>query len=67
MERMPKESRLDPDRRSARAVERFSLDKRLALERCYAAAPRQMHADLIYQGYWRVAAQLKTDYEAGRL
>jgi len=49
------------------ALEDVSLDKREHLERRYQKNPTRTHAWLIYTGKWMIAAQLKIDYEVGRL
>lgn len=67
MERLGHEHHSDTDKRTARPIEQFKLESRIEIERKYKEDPKGYHARLIYQGFWRVAAQLKTDYEAGRL
>lgn len=67
MERLEHEPRTQVAKRSDRPLEWYEVEARLGIERRYQADPKVFHARLIYQGYWRIAAQLKTDYEAGRL
>lgn len=68
MNRLEHESRHEPGRhRTSKTLENFGIGTRLEMESKYKSDPRDFHSRLIYQGFWRVAAQLKTDYEAGRL
>lgn len=72
MERLGHESRTSSNTliepyRSGRPIESFGFEKREAMERKYKADPDGFRARLIYQGFWYVAAQLKADFEAGRL
>jgi hypothetical protein len=53
--------------RTARPIESFEPEARLEMERKYKQDPSEYRSRLIYQGFWYVAAQLKTDFEAGRL
>lgn len=48
-------------------VEDLQLDARESWEKRYQAEPKKTHSVLVYKGLWTVAAQLKIDYEAGRL
>ena len=59
-------SNFDPDR-TASTIERANSDWRSAIERNYQADPVRTHSELISRCYWTVAAQLKIDYEVGRL
>lgn len=43
------------------------LDWREAAERKYQADVVRAHEDLVYRGYWLIAAQLKIDHAMGRL
>ncbi len=67
MERLRHEARSDENRRSTRPLEYYSPRERLKLEKKYKLDPAGFRSRLIYSGYWRIAAQLKTDFEAGRL
>ncbi len=49
------------------AIEDIPLDKREELELRYQKAPARMHAFLVHTGKWMIAAQLKIDYQVGRL
>lgn len=48
-------------------IEHVHLNLRELMERSYRLAPERTHAELVHTGYWLVAAQLKIDYEVGRL
>jgi len=50
-----------------RPIESVHLNLRELMERSYRLAPELTHAELVNTGYWLVAAQLKIDYDAGRL
>jgi hypothetical protein len=52
---------------TTRPIEKCNVEWRLKKEREYQLQPEQTHRDLVYRGYWLIAAQLKIDYEAGRL
>lgn len=54
------------DRVSVR-VEDKSLEWREMIERAYAADPRRTESELVYIGYWDIAAQLRIDHQVGRL
>lgn len=53
--------------RPFKPIEKLKLDERERLERRYQREPAATHADLIERGYWFVAAQLRIDYQVGRL
>jgi hypothetical protein len=53
--------------RTLKLVEEMAVEDRLKQEKRYQADPKKTHNDLVYRGYWLIAAQLKIDYEAGRL
>lgn len=55
------------DDRSHQKLEWQSVDFRERAERAYAKDPKATHEDLVYIGYWTIAAQLRIDYQAGRL
>jgi hypothetical protein len=48
-------------------IEAISLEKREKLEARYQCEPEAVHADLVDRGYWMIAAQLRIDYQVGRL
>ena len=48
-------------------VEDKSLEWREMIERAYAADPRRTESELVYIGYWDIAAQLRIDHQVGRL
>jgi hypothetical protein len=48
-------------------LEQTSLDWRSNMERAYQADPARTHSELVYMGYWDIAAQLKIDHAARRL
>lgn len=52
---------------TARTLEQMHPDWRSAIERNYQADPRRTHSELISRGLWTIAAQLKIDYQVGRL
>jgi len=54
-------------RRHRMVIEEVSIDQRLKWEREFAAEPVRKHSELIYQGYWLIASQLKIDHAMGRL
>lgn len=53
--------------REVLTVEEFAVDIRLLYERAYQREPERTHATLVARGYWHAAAQMKIDYEVGRL
>jgi hypothetical protein len=52
---------------SWRTIESFAIDKRDMFERAYQADPKRTHSELVNNGLWYVATQLKIDHAAGRL
>lgn len=40
---------------------------RALLERAYSASPARTDSELVYLGYWAIAAQLRIDHQAGKL
>lgn len=48
-------------------VEEFSVEIRSFYERTYQIDPVRTHNTLVACGYWLAAAQLKIDYDMGRL
>jgi hypothetical protein len=37
------------------------------VERAYQHAPRRTDSELVYMGYWDIAAQLRIDHATGKL
>ena len=54
-------------KRSRKPIEKIELDEREKLEQRYLREPEATHSDLVYRGYWLMAAQLRIDHAAGRL
>lgn len=48
-------------------IEKIKLAERERLENRYQREPDATHADLVERGYWMIAAQLRIDYQVGRL
>ena len=55
------------ENRTKRSLESVSLDHRERFEQAYGEDPQAVHSELVHQGYWWIASQLKVDYESGRL
>jgi hypothetical protein len=53
--------------RIAQRLEWKSPEWRETIERAYRTDPRRTHSELVYVGYWDIAAQLKIDHQVGRL
>lgn len=60
-------SAVNRERRTIRRIEHISIEDRETIERAYASDPERTHADLVYSGYWIIAAQLKIDRQVGRI
>jgi hypothetical protein len=48
-------------------VESLAVDSRTTIERAYQADPKRTHSELVNNGLWYVATQLKIDHATGRL
>jgi hypothetical protein len=48
-------------------IEDKSLEFREMIERAYRVDSRRTHSELVYMGYWDIAAQLRIDHQVGRL
>lgn len=53
--------------RTTERLEQKSLEWRSSMERAYQADPSSTHSELVSNGYWLIAAQLKIDHASGRL
>ncbi len=48
-------------------LEQKSIEFRSMVERAYQTDPVRTHSELVYSGYWDLAAQLRIDHQVGRL
>lgn len=55
------------DDRAGKPIEQISLESRERLEQRYQREPEATHSDLVYRGYWLIAAQLRIDHAVGRI